>query len=42
MQQILYKQEQTEAARERLGKHIPAATDTIIISVVYAVRAEKL
>jgi hypothetical protein len=28
MWQILNKQEYTYAARERLGKHVPAATDT--------------
>jgi cytochrome c5 len=27
-QQIISKQEQTAAARERLGKHVPAATNT--------------
>jgi hypothetical protein len=27
MHLILNKQEQTAAARERLGKHVPAATD---------------
>jgi hypothetical protein len=27
-QEILNKQEYTAAARERLGKHVPAATDT--------------
>jgi hypothetical protein len=43
-QQILNKQEQTAAARERLGKHVPAATDTHtrMNSVVCVGRAEEL
>jgi hypothetical protein len=44
MQQILNKQEQTAAAKERLGKHVPAAADTHtrMNGVIYACRAEEL
>jgi hypothetical protein len=42
LNKILNKQEQTTAARERLGKHVSAATDTKINGVICAVRAEKL
>jgi hypothetical protein len=43
-QQILNKKEQTTAAREQLGKHVPAATDmhTRVNVVVCAGRAEEL
>jgi hypothetical protein len=40
-QQILNKQEQMVAARERLGKHVPAAQDTRMNSVLCAGRAEE-
>jgi hypothetical protein len=39
---MLNKQEQMAAACKRLGKHVPAATDTRMKSVVCAGRAEEL
>jgi hypothetical protein len=41
-QQILDKQQQTAAAREQLGKQVPAATDTRMNGVVCAGHAEEL
>jgi hypothetical protein len=35
-------QEQTAAARERLGKHVPAETDKRMMGVVCMGRAEEL
>jgi hypothetical protein len=35
-QQFLTKQEQTAAAMKQLGKHVPSATDTHTIMVLYA------
>jgi hypothetical protein len=41
-EQILNKQEQTAASTERIGKRVPAATDTRMNGGVCAGRAEQL
>jgi hypothetical protein len=40
-QQIINKKEQTTAARERLGKHVPAARNTRMNCVVFVPSSYK-